>query len=224
MCALLLLLLITISSFLVLPVAGFGSGAGQCLIGEPSVGSPHLPSDSGNITLSGNGIEVSIDGTVLDPSTPFTVSAGEEHVVAVAAAGSTPFRGYLLVLSTVNEGIDLSAALVASDEATGQIATVCATPLIGVTHTSSDDKTTVTALLNVAEEAALFLDVTVVLQNGGGVSQYGYASYQVPTSFGGAAVTYVPKNRFIQCLASFIIRASFRSPHLTSPHPESTCD
>jgi hypothetical protein len=90
-----------------------------------------------------SGDKVSIDGTVLDPSTPFTVSAGEEHVVAVAAEDATPFRGYLLVLSTVNEGIDLSAALVASDApvvaATGAPAAAAASDVPSVIPTVDDE-------------------------------------------------------------------------------------
>jgi hypothetical protein len=65
---------------------------------------------------------------------PFTVSAGEEHVVAVAAAGATPFWVYLLVLSTVNEEIDLSAALIASD---APVAAATGAPAAGPAVTSA---------------------------------------------------------------------------------------
>jgi hypothetical protein len=188
--ALLLLLLILTSSFLLLPVAAYPTGAGGCVSGAPSVGSPHLPSSTGDLTLTGNGIEVSVDGTVLDPSTPFAITAGSEHVITVSATGATPFRGFLVALST-STGLDLSTALLPQDTTLAQVAGACTAPLFGVTHTSNADKTTASALLNLADDADLTLDVTVVIQNVfNGVSQYGYAGYQL-TNSAAAAVTYV---------------------------------
>jgi hypothetical protein len=190
---LVLLLLLLTSSFVLVPVAGYPTGAGGCVSGAPSVGSPHLPSSTGDLTLTGNGIEVSVDGTVLDPSTPFAITAGSEHVITVSATGATPFRGFLVALST-STGLDLSAALLPQDTTLGQVAGACTPPLFGVTHTSNVDKTTASALLNLADDADLTLDVTVVIQNVfNGVSQYGYAGYQL-TNRAAAAVTYVPNN------------------------------
>jgi hypothetical protein len=180
----LLLLLLTTSFLLPAPVVGFPSGAGGCVTGEPSVSGPHVPSTTGDLTLAGNDIEVSVDGTVLDPSTPLAIAAGEEHVITISATGATPFRGYLLALSTAS-GLDLSAALVPQNDTIGQTATACTAPLFGVTHTSNSDKTQVSAFFSLDGEAELVLDVTVVILNSGGVSQYGYAGYQLSN----AAVT-----------------------------------
>jgi hypothetical protein len=185
-----IVLLLLASSLLVVPVAGFPSGAGGCVTGDASVSGLHIPSTTGDITLSGNGIEVSVDGTVLVPGTPLSITAGEEHEITVSATGTTPFRGFLIALSTATE-LDLSAALSPQDTAIAQIAGACSAPLFGVTHTSRDDKTTATALLNLAEDAELVLDVTAVILNSGGVSQYGYGGFQLSNGAGGAAATYV---------------------------------
>jgi hypothetical protein len=184
-----LLLLLATSMLLPAPAAGFPSGAGGCVTGEPSVSGPHVPSASGDLTLSGNGIEVSVDGTVLDPDTPLSISAGEEHVITITATGATPFRGYLMALST-SAGTDLSAALAPEDDAAGQAASVCAAPLFGITHTSNADKTEVSSVFSLDEETELILDVTVVIVNSGGVSEYGYGGYRLSNG-AAAAETYV---------------------------------
>ena len=80
-----------------------------------------------------------------------------------------------------------------------------------MTHTSNSDKTTASALLNLAEDADLVLDVTVVIQNSNGVSQYGYAGYQL-TNGAAAAVTYVPNVG--DCVASVKARCHEQVNHL----------
>ena len=164
-------------------VQAFSTGAGQCLVGQVSVGSPHLPDTQGdNGTLAGIAIEFLVDGTVVpDPSVPFALTPGLDHAVVLKATGK-PLRGFLVAVSSPNDAsLDLTSAI-APDTATGQIAGTCATPVVGITHKDNTDKTSVSGILRVDSAADLVLDITVVLQNSNGISSFGYTRFSASTA------------------------------------------
>jgi hypothetical protein len=169
-------------------VEAFPTGAGGCQTGAAAVNGLHLQNGPGESTLEGLGIQISVDGDVLSPGAPVTVAAGADHTVTVTATG-TPFKGFLLALSASTGETDLSTALTPVDNTTEQPAGVCDAPVVGVTHTSNADKTTASATLSLDGSADLNLDVTVVLQNSGGVSSYGYERFAITVA--PAQATYV---------------------------------
>jgi Reeler domain len=168
----LLLLLLTRQQALAFP-----SGAGQCLVGQASVGPPHLPATRGDGSLSFFNLQVSIDGAVLDPTKPFTLTKGKAHTVEIkaAAGGGDSFKGFLMSASSTAK-TDFTTSWTA-DDATGQAATACLAPIGGVTHRSADLKASAKGTLLVNTLTDLKLDVTVVMERTGSSSAFGWAQY-----------------------------------------------
>jgi hypothetical protein len=162
--------------------------AGGCQTGAAAVSGLHTQNGPGEATMEGLGIQISVDGELLSPGAPVTVAAGADHTVTVTATG-TPFKGFLLALSASTGETDLSTALTPVDNTTEQPAGVCTLPVVGVTHTSNATKTAVSATLSLDGSADLNLDVTIVMQNSGGVSSYGYDRFAIAVA--PAQATYV---------------------------------
>jgi outer membrane biosynthesis protein TonB len=152
----------------------FPSGAGQCLVGQASVGPPHLPATQGDGSLSFFKLQVLIDGAVLDPTKPFTLTKGKAHTVEIKATGDS-FKGFLISASSTAK-TDFTTAWTA-DDATGQAATACLAPIGGVTHRSAELKASAKGTLLVDTLTDLKLDVTVVMERTGSSSAFGWAQY-----------------------------------------------
>lgn len=160
------------------------TGASGCAGGRPAVGGTHLTAymiEQG--PLSDQAIQISINGVVLDPNTEFNVPIGVDHVWRVDMPGDG-FRGYLLRLDGGDSSLDTTDALsnIPGMGGTVQVAKVCVDKegVGGVTHTSRALKNTVQGRLRLDDVGEnLSLDVTVVLQNRNGLSQFYYTPFVV---------------------------------------------
>jgi hypothetical protein len=180
-------------NFLAYNVAAFSSGAGGCDGDGPAVQEPHLSRPGGRGALEEFGYTLSVDGIVVDGTT--TVSAGVPHTLTVSG-GENVYRGILFRLENI-DGTDATPFLNPVDgDANTQLAAVCTTPIAGVTHTNSDDKNNLSAILDVDDAASFILDLTLVLSNVETDSTFYYTQYQIdvtsPTDITTAAPTAVP--------------------------------
>ena len=152
----------------------FSSGAGQCLTGEPSVSSLHLTAASVTTgSLQDGGFTVKVLTTPVSDGGFVTVGNAIGFPTLVEIEGGD-FRGAAVIVSgsTESDKIDIEAGdnLVAAANCPGQAA---------VTHPNADIKSTANLLVTINEEASLNLDVNVVVQNSGGVSEYYYSSFRL---------------------------------------------
>ena len=144
--------------------AAFSTGAGGCSGGEPAVGATHLGGDRSvqSSGLSEAGISVTIDAVELSPTQPIDVPVGSDLVVTIDSSSIT-YLGALVRLEAPN-GVDTSTAL--SPAVNMQDANVCVSPIAGITHENSNEKSLSTGMLRFDEAVnGVFLDITVVFSN-----------------------------------------------------------
>ena len=149
----------------------YSTGAGSC---DPGSGAPqglHL-SRATVITglLEKGGFTVSLDGKPLVAGVVSTFPIQTDTSLTIS--GIKSFRGFLMRLGETGVQTDIALANV---DTNSQISTMCTAVqgVGGVTHTSSSVKTTVTANLSLGAAASgMPLDVTVVVQNSGTISEY----------------------------------------------------
>ena len=192
----------------------FPSGAGACPEGIAAVGDSHLNNHTTG-TLAKGGFTVSLGGTALVDGVTSTFSTNTD--VALTISGGT-FRGFLMRLGETGEVSTDNAFQVSGSDI--QISFACLDEG-GVTHTSSSDKTTVSATLNMdASAVAMPLDVTVVVKNSGGVSEFYHSQFKLTAaSPTGTLVTTICEdapvsNRF------FVYNEFFRSCAYLALNPE----
>eukprot|EP00797_Seminavis_robusta_P030259 Sro628_g178050.1 receptor-like protein kinase (990) ;mRNA; r:24176-27788 len=191
---------VVVSSLVLLDVVhGFPTGAGSCPGGVAAVGGIHstMPTiESGD--LDDYGIELAINGNTLSSSVPFQVEIDQDHTWELYS-GSDGFRGFLLRLDGGNGNIDTTASLGNLPGMGGmvQVADVCTTQGVGgATHRSKLLKSSVSGSLFVGQESrSMTLDVTVVVANANGVSEYYYSSYTLHAVGVTATVTKQPTPR-----------------------------
>ena len=160
------------------------TGAAGCAAGQAAVGGSHLEADDiQQGPLSSRDIKVFINGVELDPNTEFDVPIGVNHVWKVSMPpDSEGFRGYLLRLDGGDDELDTTEALtnIPGMGGTVQVANVCVETegVGGVTHNSRVRKKDVEGRLRLDETGSnLNLDVTVVLNNRNGLSQFYYSHF-----------------------------------------------
>ena len=106
---------------------------------------------------------------------PAIIDVGVDN--SLVLAGTSAFRGFLLRLGST--GPSTFDALSGGSDSNVQVATVC-DDVGGVCHNSNSDKRSITANLKMAESSNdMPLDVTVVVLNTGGVSEYYYTAYTI---------------------------------------------
>lgn len=162
------------ASLLCESVSAFSTGAGGCSAGNTAVQSSHLTNPKTG-SLADGGFSVSLAGSTLAAGSTSTFAINTDTSLTVASTGSKMFRGFLLRLGeTGGVSTDTAFTFAGTDI---QKAAACS-DVGGVTHTSPSDKTTVSATLKLTAAAtAMPLDVTVVVQNSGGVSEYYYSQF-----------------------------------------------
>ena len=188
---LLVALSLAASTFIV--TDAYPSAAGSCPAGVAAVGSPH--SDGGRPETTGplgqGGVTLSLNGVLLEGK-PAEFRVGEVNELVLEATG-VPMKGFLIRVGPpegVENSVDLRDSIypveedgVASEDLIAKIAesTCVGTEQVGgLTHTSRDEKTSVTANLFVESEIeGLSLDVTVVMSNIVTDSTYYYSNYVV---------------------------------------------
>lgn len=163
------------------------SGAAQCVEGAVSVGSPHMVDGAITGSLADGGLELAIDGAVLDPATPLT--AGMDIPIAVRSTdGASTFRGALIRLNSLSD----DSAFDVDDSGDVQLSSFCVSPAAGVTHTSNSDKTQLGGTLMLSETATgpILVDVTVVVSsNSNDGSVYYYSAYTLDVAAAAAVPT-----------------------------------
>jgi hypothetical protein len=167
--------LLLFSAFERLGVDAFRTGAGGCDGGMAAVGGLHLDNSNGRevmeSTLSEGAISVSINGQILSTTTQTDLPIGRDLVLSVNA-DDIPYKGVLVRLEAPS-GVATGGALV--PDANTQNAIICMSPVVGITHTDSSEKSMATGTIRFDEEVLnVALDVTVVFENSA-VSAYVYS-------------------------------------------------
>jgi hypothetical protein len=162
-----------------LSVNAFPQGAGSCRQGQAAVHGNHLRRS--NVTtgqLSEGGFQMHLNDVSLSILQPKEFEVGIYHNLSLVALDGRFFRGFLLRL---NDGLE-GALEPDSDDI--QIANICR-EVPGVTHTNRDVKKLVSTSLMVPVgdvDVTMRLDVTVVVRNVFGDSEYYYSRYNLRSS------------------------------------------
>ncbi|CAB9526935.1 Clostripain family [Seminavis robusta] len=192
----LFLALVVSLSFLFSGANAWPTGAGDCPAGIVAVGDPHLTGDvtSGTLEESPQTLRVLLNNAVLGDK-PAAVLAGRAFSLELVGNTGT-FKGFLIRLGSNGDNEnDLSTSLYPEtddDDSNVQTAQdVCGDQAGGITHTSSVEKESIQAFLQVPPTMAgeLTLDVTVVigLAGSGGDSEYYFSTYSI-TAVAGAPI------------------------------------
>ncbi len=161
----------------------FPFGAGGCPGAQAAPGELHRlgfgPINVTQGTLEKGGFVVSLDSVPLIPNSANNFFSGFPHTLTIQATSGT-FRGFLFRLSGGETGLQPYESLgPLTGDPNAQIAITCIYDLVGgVTHTNNSPKTNASALLFLATPAnGLFLDVSVVVENRGGLSIFYYTYF-----------------------------------------------
>lgn len=188
-----LIVLQSSSCRMIVLVDAFSSGAGGCEGGMAAVGSTHLDNSNGRPVMSGvfedGDIQVMLDGVVITPNTPMDVPIQQDVMISVNAL-DVSYLGILIRLEAPS-GVDTVGSLVPG--ANTQLANACSSPIIGITHTDSTEKTMVTGTLRFDTEVSdVILDISIVFVNNNDGSAYVYDRFNVNFRQGTEAPADVP--------------------------------
>ena len=163
-------------------IHAFPSQAGSCEARGKALGGPHLFNTKvGGGPLSDHGLELHLNDKKLQQGISNRIDLGTRHSLQLVATSSgKAFRGFLMRLESPD--IDTTEALSVPANANNiQVSEMMCVNIEGVgglTHTGHDDKTRVKGFLQIDEPAwDLYLEVTVVVQNSGGISEWYYSEY-----------------------------------------------
>jgi len=163
-------------------IHAFPSQAGSCRSNGDALGGAHFyNSQVGGGPLSDHGLELRLDGKKLASESFSQITAGTKHSLELVATSSgKTFRGFLMRIESLD--IDTTEVLsVPSNANEIQVPSLCVNNegVGGLTHTGPQDKTRVQGFLQVDDLALLdmFLEVTVVVQNSVGVSEWYFSEY-----------------------------------------------
>jgi hypothetical protein len=154
-------------------VDAFTTGAGSCKAGTDAILVPGLPhatnSQVGGTALADFGITVALNGELLNTTAPTDFMTGDNHTLTITATDA-PFLGFLARIDGSGDDMFLDTTLaLASNSTDVQVAlSTCinVNRVGGVTHTDSNEKESVSAVLRMDDPAdGLLLDVTVVIRN-----------------------------------------------------------
>ena len=176
-------------------VTSFSSGAGGCTHGEPSVQGAHLTRGTiTNGTLADGGYEMSIlsrltvnDGSIV------TLGPVNQFLYDFRVSGNQGFKGILVLFTDIfNTGSEIQLlpgdGLKQPPNCPNQMA---------LTHMDAATKSSVEFDMQTDEEIVTDVDVTVVKQNSGGLSEYYYSSFKLqfinkfPTDFINDCIDYL---------------------------------
>lgn len=165
--------------------SGYSNGAGSCDGGKAAVGGYHLDDSNGSRQfvekpLSEGQVGLSVNGEFVDPATPKTLKTQTDYTIRLETQLDPGFKGVLLRLEVpaTDGDVDTTIALLPVNTTAMKVSGRCDLPIIGLTHTSSDDKKFVEGTLRLNQAAAnVRLDVTMVAVNDERGSLYGYDYY-----------------------------------------------
>jgi hypothetical protein len=152
----------------------FPNQPGSCGAGIPLQGSHLTNAQIGTGAISDGGFSFRIGGSTLDPRLTFSAPSGGTDI---ELSGTSSFRGFLIRIS--GQGIDTSNFLVLGTGS--RELSLCADQSVGgLGHSNNDSKSTVTGLLEVeTATTGLTIEVTVVVSNGNGISEWYMSTYSV---------------------------------------------
>ena len=169
-------------------VYGFPNGAGGCAGGGPAVGGTHVIAAPSGSLKDGN-ITVTVGESLLEEGEVVMMVADGDAITPVSVFGGPRgvFKGVLVRFEVpVRSGSDdFFEDFSSMDRNVKDAAETCLnsfTSLVfGYTHNNSNDKEFVVANYTVGleDDTSGTLDVTVVIQNSGGISEYYYSGYDV---------------------------------------------
>lgn len=156
--------------------SGYQLGAGRCSAGQAAVGWGHFEADDVRTgQLADVGLDLQLNGVAMDANSVTDFIAGQDHTLIVT--GESNFKGILIRLGAPS-GVDTTDSLVAG--ANVQEAFVCQSPDVGVTHFNNAWKAGVFATLHFEEPVSdIVIDVTVVIQNSGTISEFYYTGFRM---------------------------------------------
>lgn len=163
-------------------VTSYPWGAGACGGGGAAVGSVHLvkiplirPVISR--TLSASKIQIQLGGiTVSEGSTVNRVSKINNEIIVRGVDGKK-FRGLLIRIKTTD---GKSTRGVLTPRVGTQIAGVCASPVVGITHTNRTLKSLVSGVINFPTASKnVIVEITVVFRSGALGSSHAYGNFTV---------------------------------------------
>ncbi|CAB9509367.1 expressed unknown protein [Seminavis robusta] len=163
-------------------VSASPTGASACPGGMAAVGGTHITAadlKNGSLEESPQGLKVQLNGVDLVPGTPGIFNAGEEAELSLS--GTADFKGFLLRLdSALLADVGIEFGLPEAETQEIQPAIVCTAPSKGMTHTSNSPKSSTMFTIELDGPVPdLALDVTVVVTNSAGVSEYYYTGYML---------------------------------------------
>jgi len=171
-------------------VFAFPSSAGSCNAGNNALvgaGSDHLTGGktikTGSLTTGS--YAVTLGGSVLTPNVVSTFPTNTNTNLVIT--GTKGFKGFLVRLGKVGEVNSLTPV-----GTNMQVSSICTSSNVGgVSHTNANSKTSITTTLKVTGVASSMpLDITIVVQNSNGLSEYYFSQFLLSST----AVTKVPTN------------------------------
>jgi hypothetical protein len=177
--------------FLASETLAYPNGAGGCMSGIPAVGGNHLEINQKSVIpgyLDQSGVSFSIGGRQLSKEAINIFPTGEDLLVEASSPG-VPIKGILVRIER-RDSVDSTAALVPGEN-TKLADDVCSPPATGITHLSSENKSTVKGTIRFDEAIeSIICEVTVVFANNATLSSFAYDKFDL--QFEGSASTAEP--------------------------------
>lgn len=175
----------------------FPSGAGGCDAGNP-LGGFHISRPQTTGSLSVGGFEILLNDFPVSPITPTVFSPGGNNTITLRSTGTdNVFRGYLLRFDVGNTD---TGGLI--PDAEGAVSSFCiAQNVSSVTHTNNNDKTEITATIDIDEDVTdlISLQVTVVVANVPASSEWYFSNYMLQQADAIDPPTNPPNPMFDPC-------------------------
>lgn len=154
-----------------LKASGYPHGAGHCDGGIPDAFQiTHGDNGFGTIEPNYSNFPLNLyfdNGPALENMQSYSLPVKVNHTLTLSGEeGGTIFKGFLFRLSEKNKNeLKTRIYLNKNSQALGVFSTFCSDDIIGITHNSASDKTSVSLDVYAEEEVNLILEVTVVLYN-----------------------------------------------------------
>jgi hypothetical protein len=158
-------------------VTCYSSGAGGCDGGKAAVGGSHTTKLLGSVlkrTLAEKKIKVSVGGVDVAEGKTVSVATGKTHAIKVEGVD---MKGVLIRVKA-KSGVSTKGVLTAGTDT--QLASACASPVVGVTHKSSTKRKLFSGNIKFSSATSgVVLDITVVYKNSLLKSEYAYGQVKV---------------------------------------------
>lgn len=174
-----------VATLLVQLANGFSSGAAGCEGDGPGIGGAHLDLRNGKtselLTFASRNVVVTVGADIIPLGGTITVKTGTTTPIVVKG---TNIKG---VLMRVSGPIGYPTAGVIDLGLNTAVAKACLAPAVGITHTSANDKDSVSGSLfftKITTTVDLKLDLTLVWFNSDKESKYSYQQYPIKVTQG----------------------------------------